>query len=236
MSTKKILSWLLLLFGEAILITAFVLLRGGTPDNILVLNIVVSTIIYALFFLNYHAPWIDLNDKTQKQIGAIGIGWFSVGFYAVAAIAVMLLANLTFNLSFTVQLVIHCVLLFFLLLGVLFSHNSSGKVQEIYERETANRNGILEMKKAMLALKDKISATAGLPDSFIQRINKLEESLRFNSPAGNSEAYELEQSFVDAINSIRFALTDYSLNAEQIENNLNKCERLYQNRKNIYSN
>jgi len=236
MSIKKILSWLLLLFGEAILITAFILLRGETPDNMLVLNILVSTVIYALFFLNFRTPWSDLNDRSQKQIGTIGIRWFTVWFYSITAVAVMLAANLALELSFVIQLVIHFVLLFFLLLGVLASLHSSNKVKDVYDQETANRSGIFEMKKAMLVLKNKISETAGLPDDFIKRINALEESLRFISPSENSEANALEQSFIESISDIRFALTDYSLNAEQIESNLIKCERLYQNRKNMYSN
>jgi hypothetical protein len=236
MSTKKILSWLLLLFGEIILIAAFVLFRGKTPDNILVMNIAVSTIVYILFFFNYSAPWIDLKDKSQKQIGAIGISWFVTWFYAVAAIAVMLAANVAIELSFNVQLIIHCVLLFFLALGILLSRHSSDRVREIYQTETAGRNGILEMKKAMRILKDKTGEMAGLPETFTQRINSLEENLRFISPANSSEADELEFTFVETVNAIRFALTDYSLNAEHIESNLKKCERIYQNRKNIYSN
>jgi hypothetical protein len=236
MSTKNILSWLLLLFGEAIIIAAFILFRGSAPDNILIMNIVVSSLIYGLFFCNFRAPWIDLQDKTQKQIGAIGIFWFATWSYAIAAIGFMLVANLHYDLAFVTQLIVHCVLLFSLLLWMLLSRHSADKVAEVYYEQTANRNGILEMKKAMLALKDKISETANLPESFANRVNSLEENLRFISPTENSEAHDLENSFVKTIESIRYALQDYSLNAEQIENNLKKCERLYQNRKNIYSN
>jgi hypothetical protein len=235
MNTKNILSWLLLLFGEAIIIAAFVLFRGSMPDNILVLNIIVSSLVYGLFFCNFRAPWIDLKDKTQKQIGAIGISWFAMWFYVIAAIGFMLIANHAYELSFTVQLLVHCGLLFLLLLFVLLSKHSSDKVAEIHAQQTTNRNGILEMKKAMLALKDKISETVGLPDSFVQKINSLEESLRFISPTENSEAHELERSFVETIDAIRFALQNYSLNAEQIDSDIKKCERIYQNRKNIYS-
>lgn len=236
MRAKNILSWLLLLFGEAIIIAAFVLFRGNTPDNILVLNIVASSLVYGLFFYKFRAPWIDLKDKTQKQIGAIGISWFAIWFYAIVAIGFMLVANLAFELAFTTQLLLHCGLLFFLFLWLLFSHHSADKVGEVYLEQMANRNGILEMKKALLALKDKISETADLPNNFVQKVNSLEENLRFISPTENSEAHELENSFVKTIESIRFALQDYSLNTEQIENNLKKCERIYQNRKNLYSN
>jgi uncharacterized protein YacL len=235
MSTKNILSWVLLLFGEAIIIAAFVLFRGNTPDNILVLNIVVSSLVYGLFFCNFRDSWIDLTDKTQKQVGAIGISWFAIGFYSFVAIAFMLVANLEYDLSFTFQLIVHCVLLFFLCLWLLLSRHSADKVAEVYHEQTANRSGILEMKTAMRNLKDKISDTAGLPDNFVKKITALEESLRFISPANSNEAYDLERQFVGIINDISYAISDFSMNETAIENNLKKVERIYQNRKSVYS-
>lgn len=236
MSTKKILSWLLLLFGEAIIIAAFILFRGSSPYNIFVLNIVASSFAYGLFISNFRTPWIDLKDKTQKQVGALGISWMATEVYAIVSVGFMLIANLAYELAFATQLLVHCGLLFFLFLWLLFTRHSAEKVAEVYHEQTSNRNGILEMKKAMIVLKDKISETTDLPISFVQKVNLLEESLRFISPTENSEAHELEKTFVKTIESIRFALQDYSLNAEQIDNNLKKCERIYQNRKNIHSN
>jgi hypothetical protein len=235
MSIKTLFSWLLLLFGEAIIIAAFILFRGNAPDDIFILNIVISSIIYMLFFCNYRAPWIDLNDESQKQIGAIGISWLATWFYAIFAIAAMLLANLELQLVFTTQLIIHCILLFFFLLWLLLAQHSADKVKEVYEQQTANRSGIIEMKRAVNQLCDKMSETAGVPADFIRRINALNESLRFISPTENAEAHSIENSFIETVNAIRFALTDYSLNTEQIESNIKKCERLYQNRKNSYS-
>jgi hypothetical protein len=86
----------------------------------------------------------------------------------------------------------------------------------------------------MVNLKDKTHETANLPEDFIRKVNALEESLRFLSPTENSEAHELERTFIDTIHAIGFALTNFSLNEQQIESNLKKCERLYQNRKQIY--
>jgi hypothetical protein len=236
MSTKKILSWLLLLFGEAIIVAAFIIFRGSSPDDIHVLNIVVSSFVYGLTFCNFRAPWIDLKDKTQKQVGKLGISWLVTDIYTIVSVGFMLIANLAYELAFPTQLLVHCGLLFFLFLWLLFSHYSADKVAEVYHEQTANHNGILEMKKAIIALKDKIIETKDLPNNFVQKVNSLEESLRFISPTENSEAHELENSFVKVIESIRFAIQDYSLNAEQIDNNLKKCERIYRNRKNIHSN
>jgi hypothetical protein len=235
MSTKKILSWLLLLFGEAIIIAAFILFRGNTPNEILVLNIVVTSFVFGIFYLNYAAPWIDLKEKTHKRVGALGIAWFVVWLYAIAAILFMFIANM-YEFSFELQLIIHGGLLFFFLLGMWLAGHAADQVKEVYHIETENRSGILEMKKAMQNLINKINETADLPDIFVQRVKALEESLRFISPTENSEAHELEQSFVEITNEIKFALLDFSMNEEQIENNLKKIERIYQNRKNIYSN
>ena len=235
MSTKNILSWLLLLFGGAIMITAFILFRGETPANILVMNMVVGLFMYGLLSFNYGAPWIDLKDRSQKQIGALGINWFVAWFYTILAMTTMIVSNIALEFSFSLQLIIHCGLLFFLGLGVWFANHTADKVKEVYEIETQNRSGINEMKTAMRNLKDKMNDLNDLPEQFKQRINRLEENLRFISPSNNSEVYNLENSFVETLNDIKAAISDYAMNEERIESNLKKSERLYQNRKSIYS-
>jgi hypothetical protein len=236
MSTKKILWWLLLLLGEAVLIAAFILFRGETPTNIHTLNIVASSLIFGLFFMSFQIPWIDLQDKSQKQIGALGISWFAVWIYAIAAIAAMLVSNLVFDFSFSTQLIIHATLLFFLLLGIWLSSHTADKVQEIHKQETQNRSRIIEMKAEMRSLKDKMNEINELPEYFTKRINSLDENLRFISPINNVEATEMECTFITTLNEIKFAISDFAMNEERIENSLKKAERIYQNRKNIYSN
>ena len=235
MNTKKIMSWLLFLFGEALIIAAFLSLQGNLPDDILILNIVVVSIVYGLFFIDILVRWIDFKDKSQRRVGSMGVRWLVTWLYAIVAIAVIIAANVGYDLTFSAQLIIHGVLLFLLFLGLLGALHVSDKVQQVHQIETANRSGVTEMKKAMVNLKDKINETSNLPEDFIRKINALEESLRFISPTENSEAYELERTFIDTIHAIAFALTNYSLNEQQIEHNLKKCERIYQNRKQIYS-
>ena len=70
MDTKKIVSFIVLLGGEAINIAAFILFRGSLAPDVLVLNIVVSSVIYGLFFLDILVPWINLNDKQGKKVGS----------------------------------------------------------------------------------------------------------------------------------------------------------------------
>jgi hypothetical protein len=235
MSTKKILSWIALLGGEAIIIAGFILFKGSLMNNIFVLNIVVSSLIYGLFFIDVLVPWIDLRDKSQKKVGVLGLRWFFTWFYALLAIAAMFVCNLAYESSFALQIIIHCALVFLLLLGFVSALHSSDKVQRVYQQETFNRNGIIEMKKSVANLKDKMYDLSDLPESFTGRINSLEENLRFISPTENAEAYNLEQQFITAINDIAFAVSNFSMNEERIESNLKKAEHIYQNRKSIYS-
>ena len=235
MDTKKTISWLSLLLGETLIITAFILFRGNQTDNILALNIVVSTIIYGLFFVDILIPLVDYNDKSSKTIGSIGVRWLATWLYAIIAVAAMIISNIALDLVFSTQLIIHGILFFLLLLGFVAALHSSDKVNEVYAQETANGNGVNEMKSAMQGLKYIISNNSELPDYFLNRINELEKDLRFISPSNNPEANELEYSFIDTLNNISIEIYDFAMNEESIKSNLRKCEWIYQRRKNIYS-
>ncbi|MFV0467467.1 MAG: hypothetical protein ACK5MK_00925 [Dysgonomonas sp.] len=235
MDTKKIISWLSLLLGETLIITAFILFRGNLTDNVLTLNIIVSTIIYGLFFVDILIPLVDYSDKSSKAIGSIGVRWLATWLYGIVAVAAMIISNISLNLVFSTQLIIHGILFFFLLLGFVAALHSSDRVNEVYLQETSNGNGIYEMKSAMQSLKYKMSNNSELPDYFIDRINVLEENLKFVSPSNKMEAKDLELSFVDTLNNIGIEIYDFAMNEESIESNLRKCEWFYQRRKNIYS-
>lgn len=235
METKKTISWLSLLLGETLIITAFILFRGKQTDNILALNIVVSTIIYGLFFVDILIPLVDYNDKSSKAIGSIGVRWLATWLYTIIAVAAMIISNIALDVVFSTQLIIHGILFFLLLLGFVAALHSSDKVNEVYAQETANSNGINEMKSVMQGLKYKMSNNLELPDYFINRINELEKNLRFVSPSNKQEANNLEISFIDTLNNISIEIYDFAMNEESIKKNLQKCEWIYQRRKNIYS-
>ena len=236
MNTKKLISLLLFLFGEAIIIASFILFGKNTPSNILILNIIISSLVFGLFFFGYSAPWIDLKDKTQKQVGSLGVSWLFIWLYFFLAAGLLIAGYFVPELTFKVQLVFHCALLFLFLLGQYAASRSAAKVAEVYEQETKNRDGINDMKAAMRQLKNKMAELNGLPEWFTQRVDAFDEGVRFLSPTNSKEACELEKSFVEIVNGLLFAITDFSMNEAQIESTLKKLDRLFQNRKNIYSN
>ena len=234
MNLRRIFSYLLLLGGEAIIIATFILFRGKMTDQILVLNIVATTFIYALFFVDVLVPWIDFK-KPQRRVGMLGLRWFVTWFYSIFAVVAMI-GFYFLDVKFSTQLVTHCILFFFMMLGMRLVLTAGDQVENVYVQETQNRSGINEMKAAMRNLRNKINTSNNLPADFSRQVNTLEENLRYISPSNNPDAYELEISFVGTVGEINLALSNYSLNEEQIQNNLKKLEHIYQTRKQIYSN
>jgi len=152
------------------------------------------------------------------------------------AIATMVVCNLLLNLSFPVQLFVHGILIFLLLLGFIAVISVSNKTKEVFTQENTNRNGVTEMKKAITNLKNRMNDLSELPEYFSNRINTLEDNIRYLSPSNNLEAHELESSFTNTLRDIYLTIENFSINEELINNNLKKCERIFQNRKQIHSN
>jgi hypothetical protein len=235
MNAKKIFSLLLALFGEALLIFCFLHFGKNLQSEILTLNIVVFTIIYCLVFVDFLFPWINLKDKSQKQIGSIGLRWFFTFFYVILAIGVVIVFNSVKPIDYTNQIIIHGILFFFLLLGMYMAFSSSDKVSEGYEEEKQNRDRIDEMKKATKELQLKLDAM-NIPTEIVTRINELQENLRYLSPSNSKVAIGLENKFIEEMRVLSSFFADNPLNIEKIISNIKNCERTYKERKQVFSN
>jgi hypothetical protein len=175
-------------------------------------------------------------ERQNKKIDSLGVRWFFSFFYALSAIGTIFYFNLVNPASFSTQLIIHSVLLFLLLLGLFAAFHSSEKINEIYHEETQNRSRIDEMKKTIKNLQSQLDTAKEAPDSFIERINRLQENLRFLSPVNTKEAVEWEQKFMTNIQTLAYSLSNRPCNFDEVETNIRLCERTYQERKQIYSN
>ncbi|WP_448823209.1 hypothetical protein [Capnocytophaga sp.] len=235
MNIRRKLSLIALVLGEILLITAFLLLGTNLATNILILNIVVASLVYALFFIDVLFPWIHLGKQQPIEVGSLGVRWFFTWIYAFAAIGVMLCANIFFSWFFVLQFVIQATLIFLLILGMIAVLSAADRVGEVPISENSIGSGISEMKQVMSNLKIQISTLPDLPENLVHRINSLNENLRYISPANTIEAREIENLFCQEANNILIVISDYKYNTTTIENHLKKMELLYQNRKSVYS-
>jgi hypothetical protein len=236
MNAKKIFSLLLVIFGEALLILSFLHFGRNVQTEILTLNIVVSSIIYCLLFIDIIVPWVNFKDKSQKTIGSIGLRWFFTFFYTLLAVGAMVVFNSVKPIHFSNQIIIQGILFFFLLLGYFMAFSSSDKVREVYVEEKQNGDRVDEMKKATKEIQLKIDQMKNIPTDIINKLNDLQENLRFLSPCNNSNAYELEAKFVEEMRALNGCFFDIPLNIEKINDNIQNCNRTLKERKQVFSN
>lgn len=234
MSLKRLLSWVALLGGEALIIAIFILYGQSLEDRELLLNIVVMSIIYGLYFIDIFVPWVDWYDKSKKKVATIGIRWTVTIIYTIAAIAVMIGCNWIGDASFQLQLLIQCALLLMLIIGFAAFMFAADKTQQVNAIETNNSNDLARMRTAMRSLKDRMYSVSNLPQSVVSRINRLEEDIRYISPSASAEARDYERRFVSAMTDLSVMISNYAMNESKIENVLSAAERIYQNRKSIY--
>ena len=235
MNIRRKLSLIALVLGEILLITAFLLLGTNLATNILILNIVVASLVYALFFIDVLFPWIHLGKQQPIEVGSLGVRWFFTWIYAFAAIGVMLCANIFFSWFFVLQFVIQATLIFLLILSMIAVLSAADRVGEVPISENSIRSGVSEMKQVINNLKIQISTLPDLPENLVHQINSLNENLRYISPANTIEAREIENLFCQEANNMLIIISDYKYNTTTIENHLKKMELLYQNRKSVYS-
>jgi len=235
MSTKKMFSVLLVLLGEAIIILCFLYFGKNLATNILILNIVVTSAIYLLWFIEKFIPMVDLKDKAHKGVGSLGIKWLITLLYAISATTVMVVFNTIRPLDIYGQMIIHGVLFFLLLVGIYFMFYASEKVGEVYSEEHVIRNHVDEMKRVTKEIKLKAELTKDFPPEINTRVTELLENLRFISPCGNYEAVNLEVQYLKEISDLKNFLFDIPVNYERGIEILQKCEQVYNERKRMYS-
>ncbi|HIZ87003.1 MAG TPA: hypothetical protein IAC03_02450 [Candidatus Coprenecus pullistercoris] len=237
MKPKTVLSVIALLLGEAVIIGGFFLWRGeDTPDNIFALNIVVSSIVYCLCFVDVLFPWIRQKDASGRQVGSLGLRWTVTGLYALSAICAMLILNKAMDAAFLTQLIVHAILIFLLILGFVAVFQSSGKVAEVHSVQTGQRQGVTEMGHAVTALEEALYDCPGVPQDLIDKVRELKESIRYISPSNNPEACGQERQFVETIEQAAGRLYDFEHNREDVERAVIKAGRILRSRKEAYSN
>ena len=224
MNTKKTVPILLLLLGEILIITCFLYFGKNFETKLLTLNIIISSVIYSLYFIDIFIPIVDFNDKSQKAIGSLGIRWFCTLLYTFIAIGLMIRFNIIKPVDLTTQIIIHLILIFLLLFGLFFAIASKHKVHEIYIEEYSNRNRVEEIMKALKDIQLKLGQTNNIPKEINTRINNLQESLRFISPSNNIEAIELESKFLIDIKNLKESLFSTPYNSEKTNEEIINCE------------
>ena len=211
------------------MIAAFIIFRGSMSTEVLVLDIVVSTIILALFFIDVLRPW---DDEHTSRMGSMGVRWTMTLLYAFVAVAAMVVLS---SYSFTIQLLVHGVLLALLLLAMALVLRTKEQIVSVHKEEKAKLASRDDVKRAWNTLLEKMNQVDTSAE-LRERTAAFVQNLRYLTPTNNPDAQETDRQLVEGAQSIGRMIGDFRMNADQAEQMLARCERLLQQRRTQYSN
>ncbi len=226
----SIIAWI---GGEVLIYFAFTLWCTLEQD-ILILNMAVSALLYTFLFIDTLVPWIRIKDKSSKDVGVLGLRGLSLTLYLIAAIAVMILCNTVWVCTFNIQLIVHCGLLLCFLFAIIMQVYTGEHIQDVHQAEEQVRRNIVNIRRTAQRLQMALD-TANLPPQQTNRLRTLCDNLRYISPSSQAEAQQLEQELDQRIIDLLPMLTS-SANAAYIDAQIAQLEGLYQQRKSLYFN
>lgn len=238
----KIIAILLGIAGEAIIALIFfsLLPLHVLPTDIRVLDFIVTTLVYLLLISNILTPMVNMNDPSHKEVGGLGVRWYSVILYSITALLVMA-GNLGYSwitgdpaLSFAFQAILQGVLLIILLWGLLGSKASIDKTQEVYQKEKELTENKADLKAALNELIHAAEDTPDIPASIKDRLKKLSGEIRYLSPSATIAVKEADRKIIQDCELIGPAFYDIKMNEESINRRIDQLERDIERRKKTY--
>ncbi|MBO7294542.1 MAG: hypothetical protein J6U65_03905, partial [Bacteroidaceae bacterium] len=147
---------LALLLGYGIIITCFILFGAPLDTSVLVLDIIVSLVIFTQFALFFFFPLIKLDDSSQKEVGMMGLHFSSLTLCISASLLLMFLGMFLY-IPFIYQLIGQLLILFLLLIGRVVTLGTGNKVSRVYHQEQKIKAGKEELKRNLDDLVDYVS-------------------------------------------------------------------------------
>lgn len=233
----NVLSILLGVFGQALIIAGFLLFCGKTPTNILWLDITVTSVVFWLLATTFGLRPIDMADRSQRQVGGLGLRWYTTIMYSVLAIGLMAFCGIyalcgNGYIAFKWQLMGQLGLLFLFLLGMLSSMHAAQKTGEVFRQEHRALRGKEEIQYTFSDLSYRADSNPEIPSWVRQALSQLTEEVRYLTPSSNFHAIELDDSIFEIANRLRGALTGpYEMNRQEIEQLLPELQRNFSRRK-----
>lgn len=232
---KNLVSWLAVVCGLALVVAGWFLWGDRTQTDLFALNVVVSSLIYAVVFVDVLVPWADFGDRAQRRVGNLGLRWFVFGGYALVALGILIAGN-CLEWPFATMLFVQCALFVGLIFGAVAAMHGEERIVAVHGKQRSDAVGIERMRREAAALQRAAYEASGVPERLVERIRRMNDDLRFIAPSNSAEAHDVEKQFVETVRATAPMLARYESEAERIEANLDRVDRLYAHRKSIYAN
>jgi hypothetical protein len=212
----------------------FLLTNEGKRDNIFWLNIIVASVIYLINVSNFF-DFFSFNKSFESSIAGIGVRWFWVTIYSVIAI-LGIIFGLTMPIGFNIQLFYQSVILFGLIVSLYVSYIAASHSNSVTNEESLVRADIKQIAELLLRIEFSINSKGAEWEVERQLVLKLKDKSRYLSASNNNLAKELEKEFIQVAQLILSDLNKTSIDRQLIVKNLNHCDTLLKQRKELYFN
>jgi hypothetical protein len=138
--------------------------------------------------------------------------------------------------DFNAQLLIHCILFFFLLIGFFGAFRSTQKVSEVYQSELNNRQTLDSLRKKAFQLKTLMESNSNIDKNLVLTFSRIQEDLRFISPSNSREAWELEETFSVELDKLISSVRNIKPDQDEISSMIQNCNIIFKQRKQVLSN
>ena len=234
---NKIISFLLYIVGLALIVVSFNFFSSEeTENNVVILNTVVSCIIYSLFYLDALIPMVGFDKEGQSKVASLGIRWFVTGTYAFLAIGLMFAFAYGWKLEAGAQIIIHSILFLLASMGLFSAYASKNKASSADLEMATLKISLNEIKSVSKRLAQSTQLLTTLSPQVKNEILTFDEGMRYISPNNSSEAHTVESSLLEELKTVEHIISTRPEQEEELLTSLNKCKQHYLNRKNIYSN
>jgi len=230
MSAKRIFGILAILLGLGLIIGGFIIFGDSLEDKVRVLDIIVSCVIYIQLIGIAVFPIVDTSKESQKEVGMMGIHYSTLTICCILSLAWMVVGIL-YDISFTYQLMGQLEVLFFLFLGRVTTLQSGEKVASVYAKEKGMMAGKVSLRREMDDMMADLANVSTVDNTVKQRLQSLQDSMRFLTPSSESEAMNLEAQILALIDDLKFLTKDPGRNNETIREKVGQLETIFMKRK-----
>jgi hypothetical protein len=230
MMTMKFYNLLAILLGYGLIIAGFILLGNSLERNVLIMDIVVSCLLFTQVVQLLVFPMIRMNREGHREVGMMGIHYSAVTLYTVLALGVMIYGAVS-NWAFRYQLIAQLAALFVFLIGRVATLRAGEKVSQVNLREHTAEEGKKELIEVMDDFLDDVDLIRQQPQEVQDRLKSVHEALRYVTPSGAPEALKYEQQFTEAVANLRVLMRTPNLNGEQIKEETERLTGILSKRK-----
>ncbi len=234
MNAHIFIKFLSIVLGYALVISSFLVFGQSLETDILILDIIVSCCLYTNFVMIYIFPMIDVGKKAHKEVGMMGIYYYTLNVCSVLSVGFMIV-GIIMKISVGHQVIIQLFFLLILLVGMAATLHSGEKVERVYEKEQTALHRRDIMRDAMndfmndLALRQDLN----LDVQIMQRLQSIQEDVRYISPSFEEKATDIEDKFCQALATLKVQMRDVVGNKGHIEREVILLEQIVKQRKSL---